>query len=95
MNPSARAARPATSNGVSAAHAAPVKVAVNALRLWGIVRALWRTSPGYRALARAGVLPIVVGLFLALVACLEHPRRGLIRLDATDQIIEKLRQSIR
>ena len=76
---------------MSAAHAAPVRVAVNALRLCGIARALCRTSAWYGAAARphavtySAIFPIVVGLFLAMLACLEagyRAGRRRMRIDA-------------
>ena len=36
-----------------------------------------------------------IALTIYVVLDLEHPRLGLIRLDATDRILEQLRESIR
>jgi hypothetical protein len=50
---------------------------------------------GNRSLLHSLLYALSVALTLYVILDLEHPRMGLIRLDATDRILEALRDSIR
>jgi hypothetical protein len=50
---------------------------------------------GHRSILHIVLYAASIALTIYIVLDLEHPRRGLIRLDDTDQTIEQLRHSIR
>jgi hypothetical protein len=50
---------------------------------------------GHRSFLHVVLYATSIALTIYVVLDLEHPRRGLIRLDSTDRIIENLRNSIR
>ena len=50
---------------------------------------------GHRSILHIVVYATSIALTIYVVLDLEHPRLGLIRLDATDRILEQLRESIR
>jgi hypothetical protein len=50
---------------------------------------------GHRSVLHVVVYATSIAMTIYVVLDLEHPRRGLIRLDATDRILDQLRESIR
>ena len=50
---------------------------------------------GHRSLLHVLLYATSIAMTIYVVLDLEHPRRGLIRLEATEQILEQLRESIR
>ena len=50
---------------------------------------------GHRSILHVILYATSIAMTIYVVLDLEHPRRGLIRLDATDRILEQLRNSIR
>ena len=50
---------------------------------------------GHRSILHVLLYATSIAMTIYVVLDLEHPRRGLIRLDATEQILEQLRESIR
>jgi hypothetical protein len=50
---------------------------------------------GHRSILHVVLYATSIAMTIYVVLDLEHPRRGLIRLDATDRILEQLRASIR
>jgi hypothetical protein len=50
---------------------------------------------GHRSILHVVLYATTIAMTIYVVLDLEHPRRGLIRLDATDRILEQLRNSIR
>lgn len=50
---------------------------------------------GQRSILHVMLYATSIAMTIYVVLDLEHPRRGLIRLDATDRILEQLRDSIR